>query len=68
MEKDIKQARCAQCKKTFERKNVAQELWPFCSKRCKMIDLGQWLSEKYVVGEDQEKDFVEPLSEEDNNE
>ena len=29
-------------------------LLPFCSKRCKMIDLGQWLTEKYVVDENKE--------------
>ncbi|KDP83434.1 DNA gyrase inhibitor YacG [Cupriavidus basilensis] len=23
---------------------------PFCSNRCKQIDLGAWASEKYVIG------------------
>ncbi|AGW92010.1 MULTISPECIES: DNA gyrase inhibitor YacG [Cupriavidus] len=23
---------------------------PFCSERCKQIDLGAWASEKYVIG------------------
>lgn len=33
------------------RKEVAQgsEFLPFCSERCKLIDLGNWASEKYVV-------------------
>jgi endogenous inhibitor of DNA gyrase (YacG/DUF329 family) len=22
---------------------------PFCSERCKLIDLGEWASEKYVI-------------------
>lgn len=68
MEKDTKHAKCAQCKKTFDRKNTPKELWPFCSKRCKMIDLGQWLSEKYVIEERGEKESEEPLNEEDDNE
>jgi endogenous inhibitor of DNA gyrase (YacG/DUF329 family) len=25
------------------------EFSPFCSERCKLIDLGNWASEKYVV-------------------
>lgn len=24
--------------------------YPFCSKRCRTIDLGRWLSEEYKVG------------------
>jgi endogenous inhibitor of DNA gyrase (YacG/DUF329 family) len=24
---------------------------PFCSERCKQIDLGAWASEKYVIGD-----------------
>ena len=30
--------------------------WPFCSKRCKTIDLGRWLSGAYQIpAEDQEE-------------
>jgi endogenous inhibitor of DNA gyrase (YacG/DUF329 family) len=25
--------------------------WPFCSKRCKTIDLGRWLGESYRIAE-----------------
>lgn len=25
---------------------------PFCSRRCKLVDLGKWLSEEYRVEED----------------
>jgi endogenous inhibitor of DNA gyrase (YacG/DUF329 family) len=25
--------------------------FPFCSERCRLIDLGNWASEKYVVSE-----------------
>ena len=32
-------------------KQVAIEdpLMPFCSERCKLLDLGNWASEKYVI-------------------
>ena len=35
---------------------------PFCSDRCRMIDLGNWASEKYVIpggGENIEDEFKE---------
>jgi len=25
------------------------EFRPFCSERCRLIDLGQWLDERYVI-------------------
>ncbi|WP_197717779.1 DNA gyrase inhibitor YacG [Neisseria animalis] len=31
---------------------------PFCSKRCKLIDLGEWAQERYTVAAEEE-----PLSE-----
>ncbi len=37
---------CPTCKKTVE---GTQDTWPFCSKRCKLIDLGEWASESYRV-------------------
>jgi endogenous inhibitor of DNA gyrase (YacG/DUF329 family) len=38
--------RCPICGKTVD---PAAGLYPFCSKRCKLIDLGNWASEKYVA-------------------
>lgn len=37
---------------------------PFCSHRCRLIDLGAWASEEHVIpGNDQEQDvFSEDLS------
>ena len=29
--------------------NEASKFRPFCSERCKMIDLGAWASDRYVV-------------------
>ena len=41
---------CPQCKTPVP---VLAELrppgFPFCSERCKMVDLGKWFSEEYVV-------------------
>jgi endogenous inhibitor of DNA gyrase (YacG/DUF329 family) len=39
--------------------------YPFCSERCKLIDLGNWASEKYVIStpvqpEDLENDRMNP--------
>ena len=38
---------CPRCKKTFN--YYSSEFRPFCSDRCRLIDLGQWLSESYSV-------------------
>jgi endogenous inhibitor of DNA gyrase (YacG/DUF329 family) len=38
--------KCPICKKDVA--PDAPEL-PFCSERCKLIDLGNWASEKYVI-------------------
>lgn len=29
----------------------AEPLGPFCSRRCKLVDLGKWLGEEYRVSE-----------------
>ena len=38
--------KCPICKK-----NISPEdpFYPFCGERCKIIDLGNWASEKYVI-------------------
>lgn len=40
---------CPKCAKKFIVSEETKAFLPFCTKRCKMIDLGKWLSEKYVV-------------------
>ena len=39
--------KCPHCKTEFNYYDSSSR--PFCSKRCKLIDLGQWLSEDYTV-------------------
>ena len=34
------------CKKAVERANPE---FPFCSERCRTLDLGNWATEKYVI-------------------
>lgn len=38
---------CPTCKKKFN--YYSSEFRPFCSERCRLIDLGQWLTESYTV-------------------
>jgi len=39
--------RCPTCRRSFERSTSA--FAPFCSERCKLIDLGRWFDERYRV-------------------
>lgn len=41
--------RCPICKTATDSEKHAE--FPFCSDRCRMRDLGNWASEKYVVSE-----------------
>jgi len=38
--------KCPICKKDVKEGNPE---FPFCSERCRLIDLGNWSSEKYVI-------------------
>lgn len=40
--------KCPICKKEVE---IGDPEFPFCSERCRIIDLGNWASEKYVISE-----------------
>lgn len=42
----LKTLRCPACKKTVLPKG---EDFPFCSDRCRLIDLGKWASGGYVI-------------------
>lgn len=45
---NIKEVTCPTCgkKDTWKSENTFR---PFCSERCKLIDLGEWADEKYQV-------------------
>ena len=44
---------CPECKAKFRYASVREHAWfPFCSERCKVIDLGRWFSNEYAFVED----------------
>lgn len=55
---------CPTCKKSLRWKD-AKDHRPFCSKRCQLIDLGEWANENHAIaGEpvitehDEDKDYT----------
>lgn len=42
--------KCLTCKQPIAVEDTNPFL-PFCSERCKLIDLGNWLDEKYVIND-----------------
>ena len=65
---------CPICRKPTDSETNAE--FPFCSERCKLLDLGNWSSEKYVVtepvmdeslAENPERNVAEPESNDDEN-
>lgn len=50
--------RCPVCKKevAFDDPNT-----PFCSDRCRLVDLGNWASEKYVISSPMTQEDLEDL-------
>lgn len=43
--------RCPICKTSIEESEGPRQvcMFPFCSERCKLIDLGRWLDGKYQI-------------------
>lgn len=41
---------CPNCK-TIVEWNASAEFRPFCSKRCQLIDLGQWADEEHTISD-----------------
>ena len=46
MSKRSRSLRCPICKK---RVKLRSALAPFCSERCRLLDLGNWASERYLI-------------------
>jgi len=64
----MRTASCPICKKTigFERLS-AQPFFPFCSERCKLVDLGRWIEGAYTISRElneEELEIIEELIEE----
>ncbi len=49
--------KCPVCKR--ENDFFAEPLGPFCSNRCKNVDLGQWFGENYRISEPLRPDHLE---------
>lgn len=50
LDMDTREYLCRNC-----RKKVAKDgnpFWPFCSSRCKLLDLGNWASASYKIAGD----------------
>ena len=52
--KDTGKKKCPMCKKAVE-----HEFRPFCSARCKTLDLGKWFGESYRISGDEEYEKAE---------
>lgn len=40
-------SKCPTCRR--ESKKDGNKLFPFCSERCQLVDLGRWLDEEYRI-------------------
>ena len=49
---------CSICQREFQSKE--SPAMPFCSERCRLVDLGRWLEEGYGMPIDPEDDGGEP--------
>ncbi len=58
MKRDVK---CPTCKKVGDW--FAGPYGPFCSKRCRLIDLGKWLGEENVISEPLRSEHLEKFAE-----
>ncbi|HVE54602.1 MAG TPA: DNA gyrase inhibitor YacG [Ramlibacter sp.] len=54
--------RCPTCKKAVNAPTPGEPMgaFPFCSDRCKLIDLGRWLDGKYQIPVAEEDDDAAP--------
>lgn len=60
MKKSIK---CPECGKSTEY-SPENEYRPFCSKRCRLIDLGEWIDGTYKVKTEENSQYPQSLEEE----
>jgi endogenous inhibitor of DNA gyrase (YacG/DUF329 family) len=60
--------RCPICRKPTDSETTAD--FPFCSERCRLLDLGNWSSEKYVISNpvfDESEEGSRPSDPDDND-
>ncbi len=53
-------ARCPTCRKSLRFQKTADlPFFPFCSDRCRLIDLGKWADESYKISTHLDRDSEE---------
>ncbi len=52
--------KCPTCKKEVK---LGDAEFPFCSERCRILDLGNWASDRYVISSPIEVEQVEDAEE-----
>jgi uncharacterized protein len=43
-----RESRCPSCRKAVPSRD-GNPAWPFCSDRCRLLDLGRWLGEEFRI-------------------
>jgi endogenous inhibitor of DNA gyrase (YacG/DUF329 family) len=56
--------KCPTCRREIEWSTA--EFRPFCSDRCRLIDLGAWLTEKHAIPGETSPDAQDPAADEPN--
>jgi endogenous inhibitor of DNA gyrase (YacG/DUF329 family) len=51
----MKKVRCPICEKDMPGQAIEWPDYPFCSPRCRKIDLGRWLGERYRLPADDQR-------------
>ncbi len=44
----VRESRCPSCRRPAAPR-AENPAWPFCSDRCRLLDLGRWLGEEYRI-------------------
>ena len=58
----MNKVRCPICEKTMDVQGPKEwPDWPFCSKRCRMVDLGRWLGGNYRIETPAQEEDLEDL-------
>jgi endogenous inhibitor of DNA gyrase (YacG/DUF329 family) len=56
-ESDMARVTCPACRQAFE--SDASRSMPFCSERCRLIDLGRWFEEQYSMPVERDRELEE---------
>jgi uncharacterized protein len=49
--------RCPICQQEMRGHQAEWPDYPFCSRRCRLIDLGRWLNEEYTLAPEEDEEF-----------